>query len=183
MIEIYSIMSQKYPYENILLFSPFTIFLIIGVVICTKEFLNLEERTRRDIIEYFIKIFFAIVVFIFMISHLAISWFKFDEYVNVIKDNKCNIVEGYAENISTYIVKDGGEGVETVFFIEGTKFDTGNSYGMKNKILLEDIELIKHNYVVVKYFTDTDINGEYNVVLEILTEIQEDGSSECTGDG
>lgn len=139
MIEIYSILTEKPPYENIVFFLPFIICLVIGTVIGTKEFLKIQVRIPKDIIEYLVKMVCVFIVFLFMISHLIMSWFKLDKYINAMKNNSYNIVEGYVEDISTYTVKDGEDGVEVLFSLKGIAFDTGNSYGVNNKISQKDV--------------------------------------------
>lgn len=170
MITIYSIMEQRHPYENIALFFPFILCSVIGTIILIKDYYHLEEKLRKDCAEFFLKMIGIVIMLSLLVSYLVSSWMNLDEYVDVFHNNGYNIAEGYVENMSEYIIKDGAEGVETEFSINGINFDTGNSYGVNNKISPKDIQLMRHNYVVVKYITEKDINGEYIVILELLVD-------------
>ena len=178
MIEIYSILSQEHTCSNIVIFLPFIICLGVGSIICINEFLRIESINMKDIVEFTIKTIMVIVVLVAIISHLILNWVQIEKTKKILTDEKYKVIEGCPENISTYTIKDGEDGVEVVFSINGVYFDTGDAYGVNNKISIKDAQLMEDNYIVVKYYSNSNINGRYNIILELYIQQEEQ-----SGDG
>ena len=164
---VYSITEQEPAWINLILFSPFFIIGLIAVFFESKEFINKRKNNAiktKDCVLFYVKIIFSLVVSLVIASGLLRYFFSLNAYQYALKNNNYETRHGYLQNVSYYVDKTGdSNGIELLFTLQDTDFDTGLSYGPMNKFTKDDLTLLEKSFVEIKYIEQ---NNE-NVIIEI----------------
>ena len=172
---VYSAYNQGQAWWNVIILTPIALFFFFTSIYNIREIIYLDKQriVVDDRVKYISGAILGIIISFIILSDVLITIYTPSNYLDKLEKGEYYVAEGQPEKVEPYVHKTGSlNGFELTFNLEGIEFDTGLSYGERNRFNEDVCNRIKNGTIRIKYIYE-NIGP---VILELSLINEETGS-------